>query len=160
VIWLKKPGLWSKGMQPRNQIRVKVLGLIRNGDRILVSKDYQPDVQKHYYRALGGSIEFGETSREALQREFQEELQAELINLQYLGCVENLFTYAGQRCHELIQFYQCDFVDRRFYQLEQVPFVDGASHETNQPGIAYWIECDRFKSGELWLVPEACLKFL
>ncbi len=147
-------------MQTRNQIRVKALGWIRDGDRLLVAEGYQPDRQKHYYRALGGSIEFGETSLEALKREFQEEIQAELKNIQYLGCIENLFTYSGQPCHELIQFYQCDFADPRFYQLAQVKFMDDSEDGTNQPVTAYWIECDRFQTGELWLVPEACLKFL
>jgi NADH pyrophosphatase NudC (nudix superfamily) len=147
-------------MQTSNRIWVKALGLIRDSDRLLVGEGYQPDLQKHYYRALGGSIEFGETSLSALQREFQEEIQAELTNIQYLGCIENLFTYLGQPCHELIQFYQCDFADPRFYQLEQITFMESATDETNQPVTAYWIECDLFRSGNLWLVPDGCLKFL
>lgn len=147
-------------MQTRNQVRVKALGLIRNGDRLFVAEGYHPDLQKHYYRALGGSIEFGETSLDALQREFQEEIQAELANIQYLGCIENLFTYAGQPCHELIQLYQCDFADPQFYQLDQLTFMEDPRDGINEPIIARWIECDRFKTGDLWLVPEACLEFL
>lgn len=147
-------------MQTRNRIQVKALGLIRDGDRLFVAEGYHPDLQKHYYRALGGSIEFGETSLDALKREFQEEIQADLTNIQYLGCIENLFTYSGQPCHELIQFYQCDFADPRFYQLDQITFMDGSKDETNQPVTAYWIAYERFKVGDLWLVPDACLKFL
>ncbi|MDX2231043.1 MAG: NUDIX domain-containing protein [Leptolyngbyaceae cyanobacterium bins.349] len=142
-------------MQTNNQIRVKALGLIVNGDRIFVSGCYEPIKQKTFYRALGGSVEFGESSLETLQREFQEEIQAELTNIAYLGCIENRFTYLNQPCHEMIQLYRAEFVDRKFYEFTKFPFVDG-----DFSGTAEWIECDRFKSGELWLVPEVCLDYL
>lgn len=143
-------------MQKQNRIRVKALGLILDRDRLFVAGCYEPVKQKTFYRALGGSVEFGETSLETLQREFQEEIQAELINIQYLGCLENIFTYLNEPQHELIQLYRADFGDRKFYELEQLPFVDGF----NPPAIAEWVECDRFRSGELWLVPEDCLKYI
>jgi len=143
-------------MQTNHRIRVKALGLIKDCDRIFVSGCDEPVKQKTFYRALGGSVEFGETSLAALQREFQEEIQAELTNIQHLACIESLFTYLGEPHHEIIQLYQADFVDPTFYQLEKLPFVDG----DNPPGIAEWIHRDRFLSGELWLVPEACLNYL
>ncbi len=58
------------------QIRALVLGLIRKGDRILVAEGYDSVKQEFFYRSLGGGVEFGETSLEALKREFQEEIQA------------------------------------------------------------------------------------
>ncbi|MBF2027700.1 MAG: NUDIX domain-containing protein [Oscillatoriales cyanobacterium C42_A2020_001] len=143
-------------MQTQNRIRVVALGLILDGDRVFVYSDYEPIKQRHFYRALGGGVEFGESSLEALQREFQEEIQAELTNIEYLGCIENRFTHLNQPKHEIIQLYRCDFADSKFYQLQEVTFFDG----NNKAISAQWVECDRFKSGELWLVPEACLQFL
>ncbi|MGA7937672.1 MAG: NUDIX domain-containing protein [Kovacikia sp.] len=137
------------------KIRTKVLGWIRNGDRVFVTETYDSEKQQFYYRALGGSIEFGETSLEALKREFMEEIQAELTNIQYLCCIENLFTFEGNPGHEIIQLYQCDFVDTGFYKQEKV-----IVHEENFQGIAYWISVEKFKSGELRLVPELCLTYL
>ncbi len=137
------------------RIRVKALGLIFDHDRVFVASSYEPIKQKTYYRALGGSIEFGESSLAALQREFQEEIQAELINIQYLACIENIFIYLNQPHHEMIQLYRADFADRKFYELDKMTFVDG----DNPPAVAAWIPCDRFRSGELWLVPEACLNY-
>lgn len=142
-------------MGKTGKIRVLVLGLIQDGDRVFVSEGFDPVKQQTFYRALGGGIDFGETSLEALHREFQEELQAELTNIRYLGCLENLFVYNGQPCHELVQLYACDFADPRFYQLEEVMFME--SHEQHK---ALWIKSDRFRSGELHLVPEACLNYL
>jgi len=68
---------------------------------------------------MGGGVDFGETSRDALQREFQEEIQAELTNIRHLGCLENLFTLTVSRVTKSL-VYQCDFVDSKFYQLEQL----------------------------------------
>ena len=69
-------------------------------DRILVSEADDPVKQDKFYRALGGGVEFGETSLNALRREFQEEIQTDVTNIHYLGCLENLFTYNGQPGHE------------------------------------------------------------
>ncbi len=142
-------------MNYSNQIRVLVLGLIRDGDRTLLAEGYDPVKQQTFYRALGGGVDFGETSYDALQREFQEELQAELSNIKYLGCIENLFTYNGQPCHEIVQLYQCDFVDLKFYQLDQMEFTD-----TEQKHTAFWMDIKQCKSGELRIVPEQFLEYL
>lgn len=137
------------------RIRVIALGLIQAGDRLFVSEGFDPKKQQTFYRALGGGVDFGETSFDALQREFQEELQAELTNIQYLGCLENLFVYDGEPGHELIQLYRCDFVDPKFYQSDSVVFQEGDYSKT-----ALWIEISRFRSGELYLVPEAFLSYI
>jgi len=141
-------------MHKPGEIRVLALGIIRDGDRLFISEGYDPAKQRKFYRAMGGGVDFGETSRDALQREFQEEIQAELTNIKYLGCIENLFTFNGKQGHEILQVYQCDFVDPKFYQLEQIVFAEGERKKT-----ALWVEIDRFKSGELLLLPEQFLAY-
>ncbi|MFB8788967.1 MAG: NUDIX hydrolase [Potamolinea sp.] len=142
-------------MHHANQIRVLALGLIRDGDRLFISEGYDPVKQQVFYRVMGGGVDFGETSYEALKREFQEEIQAELTNIKYLGCLENLFTFNGQQGHELLQLYQCDFVDQKFYQLEEMFFAEGERKKK-----ALWVDINRFKSGELRIVPENFLDYV
>jgi 8-oxo-dGTP pyrophosphatase MutT (NUDIX family) len=142
-------------MHKPGEIRVLALGIIKKGDRTFISQGYDPIKQQTFYRAMGGGVDFGETSFEALQREFQEEIQAELTNIHYLGCIENLFTFNGKQGHEILQIYQCDFVDPKFYQLENLVFAEGERQKT-----ALWVEISRFKSGELKLVPEQFLEYL
>jgi len=137
------------------QVRALVLGLIRDGDRILVAEGYDSVKQRFFYRCLGGGVDFGETSLDALKREFQEEIQAALCNTQYLGFSENLFVFEGKPGHEWIQIYQADLVDSKFYQLDE--FI---GTETKTEFVVRWIECDRFQSNELHLVPEICLSYL
>jgi 8-oxo-dGTP pyrophosphatase MutT (NUDIX family) len=143
-----------KSDQPQT-IRIIVLGLIKTETHLLVHTGYDSIKQQCFYRALGGGVEFGEDSREALQREFWEEIQAELTNIQYLGCIENRFVYEGKPGHELVLLYQCDFADPRFYQL---PAILG--NEGGQAFTADWIRIDQFKSGALNLVPQECLNYL
>ena len=143
-------------MNKAGEIRVIALGLIRDGDRIFVSEGYDTVKQETFYRALGGGVDFGETSRAALEREFQEEIQADLTNIKYLGCIENLFTFNGRQGHEIIQLYQCDFVDSKFYQLESLVFSESQTHKHK----ALWMDISRFKSGEFRLVPEVFFEYL
>lgn len=142
-------------MHTPNQIRVLALGLIRDGDRTFLAEGYDSLKRQTFYRALGGGVDFGESSYNALQREFQEEIQAELTNIQYLGCLENIFTYNGQLCHEILQVYQCDFVDPTFYQLGPIVFPEG-----DRKKRALWLDISHLKSGKLRLVPEQFLEYL
>lgn len=149
-------------MHKPGEIRVLALGLIRDGkyakrtlrERIFVSEGYDPVKQLTFYRAMGGGVDFGETSLEALKREFQEEIQADLTNIRYLGCLENIFTFNGQSGHEIIQLFESDFVDPKFYQLDKLDFSEGERQKT-----ALWVDINRFKSGELRLVPEQFLDY-
>ena len=60
----------------------------------------------------GGRIELGETSSDALIREMQEELGAEVEIVRLLWLVENFFVYAGQDYHELCFYYLMQFPAR------------------------------------------------
>ncbi len=142
-------------MHVEGQIRVLALGLIKKGNRAFISQGYDPVKQQTFYRAMGGGVDFGETSLEALQREFFEEIQAQLTNISYLGCLENLFTFNGKQGHEILQVYQADFAEAKFYELESLTFAEGKRQKT-----ALWVDIARFKAGELLLVPEAFGEFL
>ncbi|MDB9306815.1 NUDIX hydrolase [Nodularia spumigena CS-591/12] len=151
-------------MSKLGKIRLLALGLIRDSEyakrtqseRIFVSQGYDSLKQESYYRALGGGVDFGETSQAALKREFQEEIQADLTNINYLGCIESIFICNGKQGHEIIQLYECDFVDSKFYQLESLIFSESKNHQHK----ALWVDISEFKSGKLRLVPEAFFAYL
>lgn len=58
-----------------------------------------------YHRLVGGSLEPGETHREAVVREVHEELGAAIRDLRYLDVVENIFTVDGRAGHEVVFVY-------------------------------------------------------
>ena len=57
-------------------IRASTICIIHNDGRILAAPGYVPG-KGLFYRPLGGAINFGEHSRDALARELLEEIQAE-----------------------------------------------------------------------------------
>lgn len=141
-------------MAKDGKIRVVALGLIRRDDRLFVSQGYDPVTNQTFYRFLGGGVEFGETSQDALKREFQEEIQADLTDIRYLGCLENVFAYKGKQAHEVIQLYQCGFANPEFYQIDKLIFV-----EKKRKKKALWVDISQFKSGELLLFPESAYSY-
>jgi 8-oxo-dGTP pyrophosphatase MutT (NUDIX family) len=143
-------------MYKEGKIRVLALGLIRDSNnRTFLSEGYDPVKKDKFYRALGGGVEFGETSKQALQREFQEEIQAEITNIRYLACLENIFTFQGKPGHEIIQLYECDFVHPKFYEQEKIAFNEGEREKT-----ALWINIKAVKYHEVRLVPEQFIDYL
>lgn len=137
------------------KIRFLALGVVKKDDNIFLSQGFDPVKNLTFYRALGGGVDFGEPSIEALKREFREEIQAELTNIKYLGCIESIFNYNNQKGHEIIQLYNCDFVEDKFYQLEQITFK-----EKDRKKNALWVSIDKCKSGELLVVPDKFLEFI
>jgi len=75
------------------RIRPIAVCLFRHENRILVSEGFDTVKQDYYYRPLGGGIEYGEPSREAVAREIREELGAEIENIRLLDVLENIFVY-------------------------------------------------------------------
>lgn len=138
------------------KIRAIALGLIEHQGHIFVSKGADPKTNRTFYRFLGGGIDFGEPSWAALAREFTEEVQAELTQIEYVTCLDNIFEYNGKPKHELIQLFRAQFADKQFYQLKKgFRFVEG--HRVDR---AIWIPISDVLNGTLRLVPESCHRYL
>jgi 8-oxo-dGTP pyrophosphatase MutT (NUDIX family) len=93
------------------RIRPLVLGIPRRDGEILVARLYDDSAKEPFYRPIGGGIKFGEASTEALVREFREELGVEVTVADYLGTVENMFTFEGADGHEIAIVHEVDPVD-------------------------------------------------
>jgi 8-oxo-dGTP pyrophosphatase MutT (NUDIX family) len=108
--------------------------VFRHGDRILVQDCYDPTDDERFFRPLGGAIEFGEYSQDALRREIREEIGAEITGLRLLGTLENIFTFDGTPGHEIVIVYDGAFVDRRLYDQPQITGVE----DNDIPFTALW----------------------
>jgi 8-oxo-dGTP pyrophosphatase MutT (NUDIX family) len=134
---------------PTGRIRPLVLCLFRHRGQILVSSGYDSVKQSHYYRPLGGGIEFGETSRDALRREMREELGAEIEDIRLLGTLESLFELEGEPGHEIVFVFDAVFADRSFYDREAV-----TGREDDMNFRAEWKSVEELTQGKGRLVPE------
>ncbi len=136
------------------QIRPLVLGIVWRGDELLVLA-YDHIEGETYYRPLGGSIEFGERSQDALLREFREELGVDLVGVRYLTALENIFTYNGQLGHEFVLLYEASLGDLSFYEREILEV-----HEEGKILSARWMPLHKFQAANLPLYPDGLLELL
>lgn len=60
---------------------------------------------KGYHRLIGGSVNFGESHRDAIVREVDEELGATIHELAFLATVENIFLIDCEPGHEIVFLY-------------------------------------------------------
>jgi 8-oxo-dGTP diphosphatase len=61
----------------------------------------QCDDEESFYRFPGGSVEFGETVAEAIQREFAEEFDLSPVIGGLRAVAEERFSYGGQEYHQV-----------------------------------------------------------
>ncbi|MEV4142062.1 NUDIX hydrolase [Amycolatopsis sp. NPDC049691] len=136
-----------------SSIRPIALGLIRRRAQILVFEGRDDVKGETYYRPLGGGVEFGERSDEALKREFREELDADVKVGELLGVLENVFAWRGNPGHEIAFVYAAEFVDPELYAKDEMKILD-------DPATARWVDLDDFKSGDKILYPNGLTELL
>ncbi|MEE4084445.1 NUDIX hydrolase [Pseudomonas viridiflava] len=98
------------------RIRPLAICIFHHQGKILVNEFYDEAKQQTFFRPVGGGIEFGERSSDAIVREVQEELGLSISNLRLIGTLESIFTYAGKPGHEIVQVYDAAFDDVTVYE--------------------------------------------
>ncbi|MBN1135833.1 MAG: NUDIX hydrolase [Anaerolineae bacterium] len=139
----------------QGQVRPIAICIFRREDQILVAEWYDRSKGHHFYRPLGGTIEFGERSQQTIERELMEELGAQVTDLRYLTTVENLFVYNGQQGHEIVLLYEGSFVDHALYEVEVINGQD----DGDVPLKAVWKRLDSFGPSAP-LYPDGLLELL
>lgn len=139
-------------MDKFKEIRPIALGIAIKDGKILASRGYDKVKDAHFYRCLGGGIEFLEKSDATLKREFMEEIEANITVGEFLGVSENIFTFNGQTGHELILLYSVKVDDASY---KEHYFIEG-----DKDHIVEWIDVDLVKSGKVLLYPTEVLKYL
>jgi ADP-ribose pyrophosphatase YjhB (NUDIX family) len=141
----------------KERIRPIAICLFRYGQRVLVFEGYDAVKQDYYCRPLGGGIEFGEHSRDAVRREVREELGAEIERVELLCVLENIFVYEGKPGHEVVFVYDAEFTDKALYEREE---LQGYQVETETGFSARWLSLAEMKDRHIRLVPEGLTEFL
>lgn len=117
-------------------IRVKAFAVILNdaGTHHAVARMSTTE-NPVFHRPLGGSIELGEYSADAVVREIREELDATLLSPELLGVTENVFMLEGETGHEVVFVY-----GGRLAEPSAVPSEGRAFVDVDQAGWVEWRE--------------------
>ena len=137
------------------KIRNIAICLIEHQGKIFVGEGVDEVKNETFYRPLGGGIEFGETARQTVVREFQEEMQTEIEVGNYLTTFENLFTFNDVTGHEIVLLLSAKFKDKQIYQQNNIQ-----CNEEGTSFIAKWINIEDFLDGSKILYPTGIVEYL
>jgi len=135
--------------RPSNSISVKAMALIWQDDALLLSEIHDDSGRVTGMRPLGGTVEFGEPWRDALQREFLEELGTRITLLDNYFVMENLYEHHGVTGHEFVFLCHAHFTDSSYYRMDTVIYE--INDETM--GTAKWVTLDELAAKGLELYP-------
>ncbi len=94
----------------------RIAGVLVRDHKILLQKPSNDDG----YSIPGGHVRRGETSQEALIREFKEEINADIQVEKMLFVGENFFPWGKQACHQISLYYHVSLRDDTQIPLEGV----------------------------------------
>lgn len=145
-------------MSKKNRVRPLAICIFRHRDCILTMEGYDPVKKEHFYRPLGGGIEFGEHGTETICRELMEELNVEVDrqSLKYLGAVENIFIFNGEPGHEIVLIYDGALKKPALYEQAVIVGVEADGEQFR----AVWKNIDEFGEGKSILYPTGLLEML
>jgi ADP-ribose pyrophosphatase YjhB (NUDIX family) len=92
----------------RSVIRVKAMLIAPNRDGTAHAVSLNAPTQENplgYHRLIGGTVELGESHRDTIRREVDEELGATIRDLTLLTSVENIFRIDGTLGREIVFVY-------------------------------------------------------
>ncbi len=137
-------------------IRPIAICVFRRGDDLFVFEGHDFVKGETFYRPIGGGIEFGEYSHDAVVREVREEIGQELANLRFLGVVENVFTCNDEPGHEIVMVYEGEFASPALYAIEAIEGVEDNGDEIK----VLWMPLQHFRDGLSPLYPDGLLELL
>ena len=144
------------GQRTASNIRAVALCAFRRGGDVLVFEGWDAVKQRRFRRFPGGGIDYGETAEAAVRREMREELDTELVDVQLLGVLENIFEFEGQPGHETVFVFEAGFAEPARYQALDA-FL--AADDGGWVDVA-WVPLAELDDPVVPLVPDSCLALL
>lgn len=139
--------MWNKRSDKMKIPKLRAEVLIVNEDRSKVI--VQCDLSETFYRFPGGSIEFGETAKEAIMRELMEEYDLK-IDIQELAVVnEHIFEWNNEKGHH------CTLIHRGTVQ-ERI--TNEIRHKEYEDIILIWKSINELKEKPTY--PEGIINYL
>lgn len=142
-------------MAKKPRIRPIAICLFRRAGRILVHEGEDTVKGIRFARPLGGGVDFGEHSRDAVIREIREELGAAITDVEFVCMMESIYVYEGAPGHEIVFVYDGRFVNDRLYEQDVLTVTDG-----ERTFEARWRSLRELQDADILLVPEGLERWL
>ena len=135
--------------RPQQNIQMKALGLVWRDGLLLASEIHFDNGNEKSVRPLGGTLEFGKTWRDALVREFDEELGVAVEVIGEPMVLENIYTHQGVIGHEITFISDLIFPDHAYRQDGPIEYFE----DNGQRCRAFWFDVEELDCGHLELYP-------
>ncbi|PIS99360.1 DNA mismatch repair protein MutT [Bradyrhizobium nitroreducens] len=122
--------------RPHPHIRVVAIGLQWRDGRLLAAEVRDDTGRIKGVRPLGGEIEFGESWRAALVREFNEELGIDVTITSEPVVLENIFVHEGSTGHEVVFVAEVAFPEGAFAGRDRIDFCE----DNGEQIVARWFD--------------------
>ena len=132
------------------KLNVRAAGIIIHNNKLLIHRN----INKDHYALIGGRIEIGENSEDAVKREIQEELGKEIEITGNAATIENFFEMDSQKYHEIMFVHKAEFVNEEDKKIEDtIKNVEGKDYLKYE-----WVDLDELD--EYPLKPQAIKEIL
>lgn len=105
-------------------MRIKALGLHWRGPRLLAFEVYDHEGKLKGVRPLGDSVKFGKSAKQAVIRDFKEEIETDVSILAGSMVLENVFVHDGERRHEILFIFDLAFPEKAFESENRIRFQE------------------------------------
>ncbi|MBL7789304.1 MAG: NUDIX domain-containing protein [Chitinophagales bacterium] len=139
-----------------NSIHVKAFAYFENNQRVFLFKFQDTKTGEYIYRPIGGTVEFGELSEEALHREILEELNTKITIDSKPIVLESIFSFENKKGHEVVFVFPCSFKEQCYYEIKDYQILESNGEKL----VANWYLKSDFLLGVKRLVPEGLTKRL
>ena len=142
---------YADDLVPRERVRVIAVGLLVRDGWVLAEEYAARGGRPAFLRVPGGGVAFGETAAEAVEREYAEELQADVAEVRLLAVTENIYDADGRRGHEIVHVFSL-----RSAALERLPRGNRLAVADSDTTVG-WYDLAALASGDLPLYPAQAL---
>jgi ADP-ribose pyrophosphatase YjhB (NUDIX family) len=127
----------------------RVAGLLIQDGRVLLQRAGDDPA----YAIPGGHVAFGETSEQALIREFREELNADILPIRLLWIGENFFPWGEKDCQQICLYYLAGLRDETSLPRDGIFYAQDEQERMKTELEFSWIELSRLDQIELYPLP-------
>ena len=123
------------------KLNVRTAVIIIHNNKILVHRNVNSD----HYALVGGRVQIGENSEEAVKREVKEEIGKDIEMLGYISTIENFFEMNNKKYHEILFVHKAEFKNDEDKKIEYtIKNIEGKEYLQYE-----WIDLDKIQEYSL-----------